>query len=110
MVKISRKGADPYEWTTGLQPLGDIANQERLIPRDWISEDGFLPNEKFITYAKPLIQGELHLPKEDGLPVFARLNKVPVGKELPPYGEETVSAVQEQTTPEPMPSPVVSSE
>ena len=110
MVKLIRKSDDPYEWTTGLQSLGDIANQERLIPRDWISEDGFLPNEKFITYAKPLIQGDLHLPKLDGLPDFARLNKMPVKKELPPYGEETTSAVQEQTAPEPMPAPVVSSE
>ena len=110
MVKLIRKSDDPYKWTTGLQSLGDIANQERLIPRDWISEDGFLPNEKFITYAKPLIQGDLHLPKLDGLPDFARLNKMPVKKELPPYGEETTSAVQEQTAPEPMPAPVVSSE
>jgi len=95
MVKLVRKSDDPYEWTTGLQPLGDIANQERLIPRDWISEDGFLPNEKFIAYAKPLIQGELHLPKVDGLPDFARLNKMPVEKQLPPYGEEAVSAQQQ---------------
>ncbi len=84
MVKIVRDSDDPYKWSTGLQPLGDIANQERLIPRDWISEDGFLPNEKFITYAKPLIQGELHLPTEGGLPVFARLKKMKVEKQLPP--------------------------
>ena len=84
MVKLIRNSNAPYEWTTGLQPLADIANQERLIPRDWISEDGFLPNEKFVQYAKPLIQGDLHLPKVDGLPDFARLNKVPVEKTLPP--------------------------
>jgi len=90
MVKLVRKSDDPYEWTTGLQPLSDIANQERMIPRDWISEDGFLPNEKFIAYAKPLIQGDLHLPKVDGLPDFARLARVPVEKQLPPYAEETV--------------------
>ena len=84
MVKLVRESDEPYRWTTGLQPLGDIANLERLIPRDWITEDGWLPNEKFITYARPLIQGELHLPSINGLPVFARLIKVKIEKKLPP--------------------------
>jgi len=110
MVKLVRKSDDPYEWTTGLQPLGDIANQERLIPRDWISEDGFLPNEKFISYAKPLIQGDLHLPKVDGLPDFARLHKVPVEKQLPPYGKETVAASQQAAATEIEPVSISNSE
>jgi 6-phosphofructokinase 1 len=45
-----------------------------------------LPNEKFITYAQPLIQGELHLPTEQGLPVFARLKRARVEKVLPRLG------------------------
>ena len=84
MVKLVRKSDEPYKWTTGLQPLEDIANQEALIPREWINEDGWLPNEKFEKYARPLIQGELHLPTRGGLPTFARLNKVAVEKVLPP--------------------------
>lgn len=84
MVKLVRESDKPYKWTTGLQPLEDIANQEALIPRDWINEDGWLPNEKFEKYARPLIQGELHLPTRGGLPAFARLNKVAVEKVLPP--------------------------
>src|SRR5581483_7615663 len=43
MVKIVRLSGNPYRWTTDLQPLGDIANVEHLVPRDWISEDGFMP-------------------------------------------------------------------
>ena len=58
MVKIVRQPGPKYSWTTGLQPLGDIANVEHLLPRDWLSEDGFMPNEKFIDYARPLIEGE----------------------------------------------------
>jgi 6-phosphofructokinase 1 len=84
MVKLVRESDEPYKWSTGLQPLEDIANQEAFIPRDWISEDGWLPNEKFEKYARPLIQGELHLPTKGGLPAFARLNKVAVDKVLPP--------------------------
>ena len=84
MVKIVRKQNHPYQWTTGLQPLGDIANVEHLVPRDWISEDGFLPNEKFIEYARPLVEGEVKYPIEGGLPKFVVLEKFPVEKKLPP--------------------------
>lgn len=84
MVRLVRVSDSPYQWTTGLQDLKDIANVEHLIPRDWISEDGFLPNEKFVQYAQPLIEGELKLPTEKGLPKFAVLQKVRVEKKLPP--------------------------
>jgi 6-phosphofructokinase len=84
MVKIIRSSDDDYCWTTGLQPLGDIANVEHLVPRDWISEDGFMPNEKFIRYARPLIGGEVRVPTEGGLPKFAVLQRHLVPPILPP--------------------------
>lgn len=84
MVKIVRTQNNPYRWTTGLQPLGDIANVEKLIPRDWLSEDGFMPNEKFIEYCRPLIEGEVKVPTEGGLPKYVVLDKIPVEKKLPP--------------------------
>jgi 6-phosphofructokinase 1 len=86
MVKIVRE-AQPdgsVKWGTGLQPLGDIANVEHFVPRDWISEDGYLPNEKFIEYARPLIEGEVKYPLEGGLPKFVVLEKSKVEKKLPP--------------------------
>jgi len=75
MVKIVRTQSSPYRWTTGLQPLEDIANVEHVIPRDWISADGFSPNEKFVEYARPLIEGEVQVPAQGGLPQFAVLEK-----------------------------------
>jgi len=86
MVKIVRTQAQPYRWTTDLQPLADVANVEHLLPRDWISADGFLPTEKFIEYARPLIEGEVKVPTEGGLPKFVTLEKVRVEKKLPPRG------------------------
>ena len=86
MVKIIRTQNNPYRWTTGLQPLGDIANVEHVIPRDWISEDGFMPTEKFVEYARPLIEGEVKFPTEGGLPKFVRLGKTRVEKKLPSRG------------------------
>ena len=72
------------QWSTGLQPLADIANVEHFVPRDWISEDGFLPNEKFVEYARPLIEGEVKAPIEGGLPKYVVLEKTKVEKKLPP--------------------------
>ena len=63
---------------------GDIANVEHFIPRDWISDDGFLPNEKFIEYARPLIEGEIRFPLEGGLPKYVALDKAPIEKKLAP--------------------------
>lgn len=82
MVKLVRVQNAPYKWTTDLQPLGDIANIEHTIPREWMTEDGFLPNEKFIEYARPLIQGEVKVPIEDGLPKYVSLARSAVEKKL----------------------------
>ena len=84
MVKLVRMQSEPYKWTTDLQALDEIASQEHIIPRDWFTDDGFLPNEKFIAYARPLIQGEVKVPVEGGLPRYVVLERSPVEKKLPP--------------------------
>jgi 6-phosphofructokinase 1 len=86
MVKIVRnsQGNGSVQWGTGLQPLGDIANVEHFVPRDWVSEDGFLPTERFIEYARPLVEGEVKTPIEGGLPKYVTLEGVRVEKKLPP--------------------------
>ena len=86
MVKIVRTQNQPYKWTTGLQPLGEIANVEHTVPRDWLSADGFMPNEKFVEYARPLIEGEVKTPMDGGLPKYVTLEKSRVEKKLPPRG------------------------
>jgi 6-phosphofructokinase len=86
MVKIVRgsQSNGSVKWSTALQPLADIANVEHFVPRDWVSEDGFLPNEKFVEYARPLIEGEVKPPVEAGLPKYVELEPSKVEKKLPP--------------------------
>lgn len=84
MVKLVRAPGETYCWTTDLHPLGEIANLVKVIPRDWLSADGFMPNEKFVEYARPLIEGEVKVPTEGGLPKFAVLARIPVERLLPP--------------------------
>jgi 6-phosphofructokinase 1 len=85
MVKIVRNvEGGTIKWGTGLQELGTVANVEHFVPRDWATEDGFLPNEKFVEYARPLIEGEVKIPFEGGLPKYVTLEKSKVEKKLAP--------------------------
>lgn len=85
MVKIVReKEGHKIVWSTGLQPLSEVANVEHFIPKEWISADGMLPNEQFVEYATPLVEGEVKPPMEGGLPKYIVLEKGKVDKKLPP--------------------------
>jgi 6-phosphofructokinase 1 len=65
-----------YKCTPALFDLTSVANHEKKIPDEWINASGNGLLKPFIDYAMPLIQGETKLPKENGLPRFARLKKV----------------------------------
>ncbi len=81
MVKIVRETTEGrIRWSTALHPLAEVANVEHFVPRDWIAEDGFLPNEKFVEYAAPLIEGEVRPPMEGGLPKYVTLERSLVEK------------------------------
>ncbi|ACB74686.1 6-phosphofructokinase [Opitutus terrae] len=85
MVTLVRGDTDHYTCETGLAPLAEIANGVKKLPREWINEDGTSMNFQFLRYAQPLIQGEVAVPFESGVPVFARLDKVRVDKTLPAF-------------------------
>jgi len=65
-----------YVCKTKLFNLTDVANTEKKVPLEWINAEGNGVEQAFIDYALPLIQGETNLPKENGLPRFAKLKKV----------------------------------
>jgi 6-phosphofructokinase 1 len=70
-------GADiKYSSDVSLEPLALAANSERKVPREWINAEGNYVTREFIDYALPLIQGAPERALENGLPRFARLNRV----------------------------------
>ena len=85
MVTLVRGDADIYSCDTGLSALADVATTNKKLPREWINEDGVSMNFQFYRYATPLIQGEVTVPYDNGLPAFIRLGKTSVGKSLPSY-------------------------
>ena len=59
MMNFERVEDSPYLSIVKKCDINLVANIEKKVPREWISEDGFYVNEHFIQYAKPLIMGEL---------------------------------------------------
>ncbi|MDA1016254.1 MAG: diphosphate--fructose-6-phosphate 1-phosphotransferase [Planctomycetota bacterium] len=58
MVTIDRLGNDPYKVGFGSTSLAGVANQERPMPDEFISEDGMGVTESFHEYIRPLV-GEM---------------------------------------------------
>ncbi len=83
MPAIIRKSDRPYRWTIGTAPLDKVANHEKMMPRSYISRDGFGITPAARRYLAPLIQGEDYPPYKDGLPAYVSLKGIPVKKKLP---------------------------
>ncbi|MCG3202386.1 MAG: Pyrophosphate--fructose 6-phosphate 1-phosphotransferase [Gammaproteobacteria bacterium] len=82
MPTIVRKSSSPYRWAVGVAELEDVANREKMMPRDFITEDGLGITRKCRGYLAPLIQGEDYPPYRNGLPLYVRLKNAPVKKRL----------------------------
>jgi len=68
MVVIQRLSDDPYQAGTEVKDVHKIANDERVVPREWINKDGTYVTNEFITYVRPLIQGDVGPIMVDGIP------------------------------------------
>ena len=68
MITLNRNGDDPYQCGTSAYDIHAIANVERPVPAEWITEDGCDVNEGYIKYARPLIMGELQPLFINGVP------------------------------------------
>ncbi|HIY60439.1 MAG TPA: 6-phosphofructokinase [Candidatus Eisenbergiella pullistercoris] len=68
MITLNRNGDDPYQCGTSAYDIHAIANVERPVPAEWITEDGCDVNEGYIRYARPLIMGELQPLFINGVP------------------------------------------
>jgi len=82
MPIIVRKSSKPYRWAIGEAPLSAVANQEKKLPRNFISPDGFGITGRCRRYLLPLIGGEGYPPYHNGLPRYATLKGARVRKRL----------------------------
>jgi len=82
MPIVVRVSNQPYKWKVGMVNLCDVANLEKKLPRDFITEDGYGITAKCRRYLSPLIAGEDYPPFKRGLPDYVVLKNVAVTKKL----------------------------
>ena len=82
MPAIRRLSDSPYKWDIVEAPLAQVANVEKKMPKDFITEDGFGITEACRRYLAPLIEGEDAPPYKNGLPDYVRLKNIAVAKKL----------------------------
>lgn len=85
MPTIVRCGGSPYRWEIGVAPLHEVANREKMLPREFITNDGYGITQACRAYLQPLTEGEDYPPYRDGLPEFVRLKNVQVAQRLPSF-------------------------
>jgi ATP-dependent phosphofructokinase / diphosphate-dependent phosphofructokinase len=82
MPTIVRKSSAPYRWAVGKVALAEVANREKLMPRGFISKDGFGITAACRRYLAPLIRGEDYPPYKNGLPTYVTLKNQRVARRL----------------------------
>jgi len=83
MPTIDRVSNHPYQWKIGSAALSEVANVEKMMPLDFISDDGFGITDTCRDYLYPLIKGEAY-PQYDerGMPKYVVLKNQLVNKKL----------------------------
>ena len=76
MCAIRRLSNQPYQVTTELVDVNQVANLEKRVPEEWITPDGMQVTEDFERYARPLIQAELTPIYINGVPRHIHLDNV----------------------------------
>ncbi|MFA6014525.1 MAG: 6-phosphofructokinase [Gallionellaceae bacterium] len=82
MPTVDRISDKPYKWKIGVAQLSKVANVEKMMPRSFITKDGFGITEKCRAYLSPLIKGEDYPTFKNGLPQYVQLKNVAVAKKL----------------------------
>ena len=75
MVALKRISNNPYQCTTELHPISEVANLEKKVPLSWMNENHTQMTEEFLEYARPLIQAELTPLYIAGLPHHIYMKK-----------------------------------
>ena len=68
MAVMVRTSDDPYKITTDIKDVHKIANEVKLVPREWVNAEGDYVTDEFVKYVRPLIQGDMDPITVDGIP------------------------------------------
>jgi len=82
MPTVDRISNKPFKWKVGMAPLNKVANVEKMMPKNFITPDGYGITSKCREYLEPLIKGEDYPPYKNGMPQYVRLKNAGVPKKL----------------------------
>ena len=82
MPTVVRTSDKPYRWKVGVAPLSEVANVEKMMPKNFITKDGFGITKKCRAYLAPLIKGEDAPKYKNGMPQYTMLKLQSVPKKL----------------------------
>ena len=73
VVTLKRVSDDPYMCIAETADVHEIANVEKKVPLEWITDDGINVKQELVHYIMPLIQAEISPLWVNGLPRHVRL-------------------------------------
>jgi 6-phosphofructokinase 1 len=82
MPTVDRLSNKPFKWKVGMAPLSKVANVEKMMPKNFITKNGFGITRKCRDYLEPLTGGEDYPPYKNGMPSYVRLKNKAVPKKL----------------------------
>lgn len=74
MVCLNRKSNQPYSVEYSHAEIANIANEAKSVPVEWINSEGNDVTSELVDYIRPLIQGQVDVKYENGLPVYMNVS------------------------------------
>ena len=74
-----------YKWSISSTNLDNVANVEKMLPKNFIKSNGFEITRSCKEYISNLIQGEDYPSYDNGFPQYAKLECKTIKKKLPAY-------------------------
>ncbi|HCJ11801.1 MAG: hypothetical protein A2Y14_04150 [Verrucomicrobia bacterium GWF2_51_19] len=84
-ITFFRNDRDAYSCEIQTVDIATFMASQKNFPTDWIDSETSSIKYPFVKYASPLIQGEIQVQFEQGLPKFAQFQKLYVTKQLPAH-------------------------
>ncbi len=82
MPTIIRTNNHPYQWEIGKVNLNEVANIEKILPKNFIDNSGYGITQTCRKYIAPLMEGEDYPEFQNGIPNYIRLTNKSVTKKL----------------------------
>ena len=74
MLCYKRVSSSPYKTEIFSYDISAIANLEKSVPTEWITDNHHDIKDEFVSYLRPLIEGQVPLNYENGLPCYTAIS------------------------------------